>query len=166
MTKLPQINCDAIRKTWKDKKSVGENLTAMGLIADPNKDNVFSIPSVKSALINDLDHDKSKTSAIKVTVPEVAKQLEETAKEGYKAKNSVKHPLPPEMYKKLTKFIDKHGEDYEAMSRDHENYYQETAAQLRSQVARLKKIPQQWIPYLKSRNLLPQAEQSDDSDSP
>ena len=42
----------------------------------------------------------------------------------------------------------------QAMARDHENYFQETATQLKSQVARLKKIPQQWVPYLKSRNLL------------
>lgn len=43
---------------------------------------------------------------------------------------------------------------FQAMARDHTNYYQETPAQLRSQVNRLKKIPQQWIPYLKERGLI------------
>lgn len=41
------------------------------------------------------------------------------------------------------------------MSRDYLNSNQETPAQLRSQVNRLKKVPQQWIPYLKRRGLLP-----------
>ncbi|ODN03222.1 Nucleolar protein 16, partial [Orchesella cincta] len=47
--------------------------------------------------------------------------------------------------------MDKHGENFEAMAKDHTNYYQETAAQLRKQIERLKNIPQQWVAYLKSR---------------
>ncbi len=40
------------------------------------------------------------------------------------------------------------------MANDHTNYNQETPAQLRSQIKRLKSIPQQWVPYLKSRGLV------------
>lgn len=43
------------------------------------------------------------------------------------------------------------------MSYDHTNYNQETPAQLKSQVNRLKSIPSQWIPYLKSRGLVESA---------
>ena len=52
----------------------------------------------------------------------------------------------------------------QAMANDHTNYNQETPAQLRSQINRLKKIPQQWIPYLKSRGLVvPQAQEDSDN---
>jgi len=43
----------------------------------------------------------------------VVEQLEKQAKDGYEAKKAIAHPLPPEMYKKLTKFLDKYGEDFE-----------------------------------------------------
>jgi hypothetical protein len=43
----------------------------------------------------------------------VVEQLEKQAKDGYEAKKAIAHPLPPEMFKKLTRFLDKYGEDFE-----------------------------------------------------
>lgn len=43
----------------------------------------------------------------------VATKLQQEAREGFQKKKEVAHPLPPEQYRKLCKFIDKHGEDYE-----------------------------------------------------
>lgn len=126
------------------------------------------------------EEELEQNSAEKPRNQHVVDELEKQAVDGYKTKKSNPHPLPPEMYRKLTKFIDKYGEDFEvimtsstniliiqathliigiifgfkAMAMDHTNHYQETAAQLRTQVNRLKNIPQQWVPYLKSRGLV------------
>lgn len=102
----------------------------------------------------------------------VVVELERQAKESYYSKKAHPHPIPKEMLRKLTVLLDKFGEDFEVrfilnpiglllltlqiilcqgMAKDHLNYNQETPAQLRSQINRLKSIPQQWIPYLKSR---------------
>jgi len=157
LTKLPDISVDLIKKNWEVKKSAADNLAAMGLVADPNKMSGIKIPSRKEKL----KMLKKQPDIIDV-VPEpepgtkgnVAKELEKEAKEGFKVAKATPHPLPKGMVKKLTDFLDKFGEDFEAMSRDYTNYEQETPAQLRTQVNRLKSIPQQWIPYLKSRGLL------------
>ncbi|CAG7822390.1 unnamed protein product [Allacma fusca] len=142
--KLPRINCEAVREAWDKKKSLTDNLTSMGLVADANR-NISQNPK------NTLEAENSPEAPC----ASVAVALEKEAKEAFKVKKAVAHPLPPEMYRKLCGLINKHGEDFEAMEKDPTNYYQETAAQLRSQVNRLKKIPQQWIPYLKERGLLP-----------
>lgn len=41
------MNSDAIREAWDDKKSSAQNLTAMGLVADPNAYKAMKIPSLK-----------------------------------------------------------------------------------------------------------------------
>ncbi len=43
----------------------------------------------------------------------VAIALETEARDGFQKKKETAHPLPPEMFKKLCKYIDKYGEDYE-----------------------------------------------------
>lgn len=43
----------------------------------------------------------------------VVQQLEKEAKDGFAAKKSNPHPLPKEMFRKLTAFLDKYGEDFE-----------------------------------------------------
>ncbi len=39
--------------------------------------------------------------------------LEKEAKDGYSSKKLIPHTLPKEMYRKLTAFLDKYGEDFE-----------------------------------------------------
>jgi len=155
LNKLPKINCDAVREAWDDKKSTSQNLLAMGLVADPNAHKEFRIPSGKE-LMGGLPSrtDVQKNDEVVAAKGHVADTLQFQAREGYQKKKESAHPLPPEMYRKLCKLMDKHGEDFEAMAKDHTNYYQETATQLKKQVERLKNIPQQWVPYLKSRGLV------------
>jgi len=149
---------DLIKKNWEVKKSAADNLAAMGLVADPNKMKGIKIPSRKERLAlikKQLDTDRSVSeSEPGSSKGHVVNELEKKAKEGFKAAKATPHPLPKGMVKKLTDFLDKFGEDFDAMSRDHTNYDQETPSQLRTQVKRLKAVPQQWIPYLKSRGLL------------
>jgi len=153
--KLPRINCDAVREAWDDKKSLSHNLSSMGLISDPNADGGFRIPSGKELLMRaNAGGEKEEEQTSVGENSHVVDSLEEQARDEFKRKKETAHPLPPEMYRKLCKFIDKHGEDYEAMAKDHTNYYQETPKQLKKQIERLKNIPQQWIPYLKSRGLM------------
>jgi len=154
LKKLPKINCDAVREVWDDRKSLNDNLTSMGLMADPNQHKQFRIPSGKQQMMpKTIETELEVDGILSPNGNNVVDKLASEAKKGYEDKKAIAHPLPPEMLKKVTKLLDKHGEDFEAMSRDHTNYYQETPAQLRAQVIRLKKIPQQWIPYLKSRDL-------------
>lgn len=40
------------------------------------------------------------------------------------------------------------------MSRDKNNHYQDTAAQIKQKIKQFKKRPAYWIPYLKSRGLV------------
>jgi len=176
LSKQADIKCDTIRKAWDKKKSVVDNLTSMGLSADPNNLPRLKIPSGKESLKKMRIHKTPKIDDDSDEEPmadddddddvvaekgHVAIELEEQAKASYAKKKSTAHPLPKAMYRKLTMFLDKYGEDFEAMASDHTNYYQETASQLRLQVKRLKNIPQQWIPYLKSRGLLESTETLD-----
>ncbi|CAL8103942.1 unnamed protein product [Orchesella dallaii] len=157
MKKLPKINCDAVREAWDDKISTTQNLQAMGLVADANAHKEFRIPSGKEQMGGVAPRSTLKNSGDDVVAKvHVADTLQLQAREGYQKKKESTHPLPPEMYRKLCKLMDKHGEDFEAMAKDHTNYYQETAAQLKKQIERLKNIPQQWVPYLKSRDLVPE----------
>jgi len=158
-TRLPDISVDLIKKNWEVKKSAADNLAAMGLVADPNKMRGIKIPSRKEKL--KMLKEPAGIDGASATEPgqsgskgHVVSELEKEAKEGFKAAKATPHPLPKGMVKKLTDFLDKFGEDFDAMSRDYTNYDQETPAQLRTQVNRLKSVPQQWIPYLKSRGLL------------
>jgi len=153
--KLPRINCDAVREAWDDKKSLAHNLSSMGLVSDPNADGGFRIPTGKEMLRGkDPEEEMEEQTAVVGENAHVVNSLEQQARDEFKKKKESAHPLPPEMYRKLCKFIDKYGEDYEAMAKDHTNYYQETPKQLKKQIERLKNIPQQWVPYLKSRGLV------------
>lgn len=155
LKKLPTINCDAVREAWDEKKSLAQNLSSMGLVSDSNADGGFRIPSLKDQMKQHLGEGEGEEVEQEEPVnSHVVKSLENQAREDFKKKKETAHPLPPEMFRKLCKFIDKHGEDYEAMAKDHTNYYQETPKQLKKQIERLKNIPQQWIPYLRSRGLV------------
>jgi len=154
LKKLPRINCDAVREAWDEKKSTSHNLLSMGLVADPNADSGFRIPSGKDQMRANYQDETEVEEVQEAEKSHVVNSLEQQAREEFQKKKEFAHPLPPEMYRKLCKYIDKHGEDYEAMAKDHTNYYQETPKQIKKQIERLKGIPQQWIPYLKSRGLM------------
>jgi len=162
--KLPRIKCDAIREAWDERKSLNENLTSMGLVADTNAHKSFHIPSGKQQMMPGSESDEIEGSDVQPKKA-VVKALEAESKEAFKSKKAIPHTMPKELVKRLTSFLDKYGEDYEAMSRDYGNYNQETPSQLKAQVSRLKKIPQQWIPYLKSRGLLTSSSTSEQEET-
>ena len=47
--------------------------------------------------------------------------------------------------------MEKHGEKYEAMARDHKNYYQLTPSQIRKQITLFKKMSGPYQKYLKEK---------------
>lgn len=47
--------------------------------------------------------------------------------------------------------IDKHGDNYEAMARDHHNDYQLTPKQLKKRIENFKKIPKAYEQYLSEK---------------
>ena len=47
--------------------------------------------------------------------------------------------------------LEKHGEDYKKMARDHHNSYQETPAQLKKKIGLFKKMKPQYEKYLQDK---------------
>jgi len=152
---MPVIHCDAIKEMWNDKKSVQQNMADMGICYDPNE--TIAIPNTKDSLRSaDVTGDSAKPRSRR-------RQKNTDAKTTYvvdtlteKAKKTKPKPkrLPKEVMFWVTYMLDKYGEDYEAMSRDPKNYYQDSPAQMRQKVIRLKNIPEQWAEYLLHRGMI------------
>nr|CAG4643621.1 EOG090X0IKC [Ilyocryptus agilis] len=138
--KKPNIRCQAIKNEWKCSLSASQNLKVMGLVYDANKE----IPAEPKETI-----DKAPKPATKV-VKEL--QAESTAPRNGTVK------LPGQKVRWIEYLLDKYGEDYEAMARDSQNHYQETAAQLRQKIKQFKKRPAYLITYLRSRGLTSELE--------
>lgn len=50
-----QLFSEAVKKAWDKKKSLTDNLTSMGLVADPNTMHKLKIPSGKASIILSID---------------------------------------------------------------------------------------------------------------
>ena len=57
----------------------------------------------------------------------------------------------------VTKMMDRHGDDFAAMSRDPDNIFQLTANKIRRKVTKFISVPEQFEPYAKERGLLDDA---------
>nr|CAG4645253.1 EOG090X0IKC [Leptodora kindtii] len=134
--KLPNVNCPAIKKRWKNKLSPGENLKTMGLVYNSNK----SFPLTAK------EGEEAPQSAGK------SDTVEELEKEAAAPRNGTMR-MPKEKVRWIEYLLDKYGEDYEAMVRDKNNHYQETAAQLKQKIKQFLKRPAYLIPYLRKRGL-------------
>nr|CAG4650626.1 EOG090X0IKC [Sida crystallina] len=140
--KLPNLNCPAIKKEWKNKISPGGNLKSMGLTYNTNK--TFPIRANPEAEYPSDDKPQTKKAC------RVVEKLENEAN----APRNGTMRIPGEKVKWIEYLLDKYGDDYEAMVRDKNNHYQETAAQLRQKIKQFIKRPAYLVPYLRKRGLI------------
>jgi hypothetical protein len=64
----------------------------------------------------------------------------------------------------ITYMMDKYGMDFQAMSRDPKNHYQETTAKLKGMVTKFISIPEHYAPYCKERGLITPSDKKEASD--
>ncbi|KAI4471087.1 hypothetical protein MML48_1g21880 [Holotrichia oblita] len=138
--KVGNIECKEIKQAWDRNKSVQINLKEMGLSYDPNQ--TIKIPNNKKQL---------KTKIITTS------KLEKDAK----APRVKLFRLPKGQVEWITYLMDKYGNDFKAMVKDKRNYNQETWKQLRAKIKRFKSIPEQYSEYIKNKNPLELANQSE-----
>ncbi|XP_014216612.1 uncharacterized protein LOC106645288 [Copidosoma floridanum] len=155
LRKLPTIECKEIKEAWSEKSSIATNLTQMGLAYDPNK--VLQIPNIKKHMLQSVTQNKidgteesdglttrKKNRKVVPRKAHVAKILEEEAN----WPRARLFRLPNNEVQFATYMMDKYGDDYEAMARDHRNYYQLTSCQIRRKIEKFKSIPEQYAKYL------------------
>ncbi|XP_066447271.1 nucleolar protein 16 [Eleutherodactylus coqui] len=114
----PRIACDELRRAWDDSRSVATNLAEMGLAADPNK-----------ALAVRAETDTS-TEPKYVRKPYVLKELKAAA--SLPSKHTM--GISSDMVFYVRHMVENYGEDYKAMARDDQNYYQDTPKQIQRKV--------------------------------
>ncbi|KAI1278090.1 Nucleolar protein 16 [Halotydeus destructor] len=140
-----------IMKQWDSKQTPAKNLQSMGLVSNVNQ--FFEVPKSSTNLGYELpmeDLEEAKKMSIEVTKGHVAKRLEKQAKKP-QPKN---FQFGLETIKFCIYMMEKHGEDYEAMSRDSQNFYQDSPGQIRDKITKMKKIPRNWNAYVKAQELV------------
>uniref|UniRef100_A0A2K5DE13 Nucleolar protein 16 n=1 Tax=Aotus nancymaae TaxID=37293 RepID=A0A2K5DE13_AOTNA len=131
-----QIKCSHIRHAWDHATSVRQNLAEMGLAGDPNK----AVP-LRKRKVKAMEVDTEERPKELVRKPYVLNDLETEASLPEKKGNTPSWDL-----------IDyNHGEDYKAMARDENNYYQDTPKQIRNKINVYKCFyPAEWQDFLNS----------------
>ncbi|XP_056425417.1 nucleolar protein 16 [Hyla sarda] len=114
----PRIVCDEIRKAWDDSRSVATNLAEMGLAADPNR-----------ALLSSA-HTETGTGQKQIRKPYVIQELKAAASVPSKQTMGISS----DMVLYVRHMVENYGEDYKAMARDEQNYYQDTPKQIQRKV--------------------------------
>ncbi|CAD5223015.1 unnamed protein product [Bursaphelenchus okinawaensis] len=135
-----------LHEVWDDKKTLRQNLGAAGLVFNPNevvpvekrnKNVVVDMVDIDAvASLASLQEQKIKKKKAKG----VAKKLEAEAREA--TQKQANRPPPKLRQPELdfcSKMIKKHGLDYAAMARDHENIYQSTPKQIERKIELFKK---------------------------
>ena len=113
----------------------------MGLSADPNK--TIKIPKTKDIIASNSVEASTSTSGTK---RHVVNALE---REACQPQEKTLRLSEPEV-RYCTFMMDKYGDDYKAMARDHKNYYQDTPKQIRRKINVFKSIPAQYELYVKT----------------
>lgn len=116
-----------VRDNWDKKKTVKENFSDLGLVADPNSEyrtthNKKMKPGEMEVEIGDINDYKQDT--------EVVMKLEEQAKEESPAMRHFS-PAECELWGGL---VTDHGTDFKAMARDKRNTYQHTPKQIKRKI--------------------------------
>ncbi|KAK7110184.1 nucleolar protein 16-like [Littorina saxatilis] len=145
--KMPTIHCKQIRQAWDEKKSMLSNLQEMGLSANPNKS--IHIPTAKELLgpkemTEDTGKKKGKQKKQKL---HVVAELE--AEAAIPEQRRLKLSEPDTAF--CISMMERYGEDYKAMARDAENYYQDTPKQIARKIRVFRSIPEQYNAYLASK---------------
>ncbi|KAM3934697.1 nucleolar protein 16 [Leptodactylus fuscus] len=132
----PRIACDEIRKAWDDTKSVASNMAEMGLAVDPNK--VLPIHADTS----------TSTGPKYVRKPYVIEDLKASASVPSKKTMGISS----DMVLYVRHMVENYGEDYKAMARDDQNYYQDTPKQIQRKINLYRRHhPSEYEALLKSR---------------
>ncbi|KAI4471091.1 hypothetical protein MML48_1g19249 [Holotrichia oblita] len=158
--KVGNIECKEIKQAWDRNKSVQINLKEMGLSYDPNQ--TIKIPNNKKQLKTKIITTSSEwieeeIEEVEIPKKHVAEELEKDAK----APRVKLFRLPKGQVEWITYLMDKYGNDFKAMVKDKRNYNQETWKQLRAKIKRFKSIPEQYSEYIKNKNPLELANQSE-----
>ncbi|XP_069827482.1 nucleolar protein 16 [Dendropsophus ebraccatus] len=114
----PRIACDEIRKAWDDSRSVASNLAEMGLAVDPNK------------ALSASAHMDTGTEQKQIKKPYVVQELKAAASVPSKKTMGISS----DMVLYVRHMVENYGEDYKAMARDEQNYYQDTPKQIQRKV--------------------------------
>ncbi|CAD5232568.1 unnamed protein product [Bursaphelenchus xylophilus] len=135
-----------LHEVWDSKKSVRQNLKAAGLVFNPNE--VVPIEKKKKDIVVDMVDLDAVSSLASLQEQKVrskkAKGLAKKIEADAKAATAKQSNRPPPRLRQpelefCTKMIQKHGVDFEAMARDHENIYQNTAKQIQRKIELFKK---------------------------
>jgi len=160
-SKNARVTCEVLKKEWDTAKPVKSNLESMGLVFDANS--AVKNKSTKRKFLENLTKgvtaegervpatDSSDAPEIESDV--VVKLRDEAEKSGKKST----FRLPAEDVRWVTKMMDRHGDDFAAMSRDPDNIFQLTANKIRRKVTKFISVPEQFEPYAKERGLLDDA---------
>ncbi|XP_055547664.1 nucleolar protein 16 [Wyeomyia smithii] len=158
------IKCKEISKALDKSQPLSANIRQMGLAFNVNK--ALPVPNAKQERLqltryvngfleeDNCDEDALRPSKTgKTRKPPkvfVRQQLEKDANEYVESR----FRLPKGQVQYVTNFIDAHGFNYKAMSRDRRNYNQDTWRQLRQKVRKFLSIPEQCTPYLERKGWL------------
>lgn len=146
---LPTIKCTEIKAAWKNGRSADANMNAMGLAL--NLRDTFKIDDTKDSLRSEKTTTKDPSGDAEMSELKVADLLEYEAS---KAKESTMRLSEPEAQFCMM-MLEKYADDYKAMARDANNYYQETPKQIRRKVLTFRRFPGNHADFLKGRNLPP-----------
>ena len=157
-----KVDCQAMKESWDNRISAKENLDNMGIVMSATE--LMPIVSTKKSMVKKMKKMKNGSNddvanKVQVTRPEVVEKLVQEAN----VERKQNFRFSSQQVKFITYMMDKHGDDYEAMSRDHKNHYQETPAKIRGMITKFISIPEHYAPYLKERGLL-QTEENQDND--
>ncbi|XP_019390864.1 PREDICTED: nucleolar protein 16 [Crocodylus porosus] len=140
----PRVQCAQIRHAWDRSKSVSQNLAEMGLAADPNK----AVPIWKRGQWpTDMEVDGQEGGKLVVRKPYVLNELEHEASLPEKKSQT----LSKDLIDYVQHMIRNHGENYKAMARDEQNYYQDTPKQIKRKIAVYKRFyPEEFQAFVAS----------------
>ncbi|XP_055337436.1 nucleolar protein 16-like [Paramacrobiotus metropolitanus] len=146
---VPHIKCTEIKEAWNAKKSIDQNLRHMGLAVDANK--TLQIEDTKVRLLGKNTKKKAEKVDGDVEMGEssVAEILQKSA--ATPQESGMKLSEPEAEFCML--MIEKYGQDYKAMARDADNYYQETPKQIRRKIQTFRRFPGPHANFLKRKGL-------------
>eukprot|EP00745_Piridium_sociabile_P002384 TRINITY_DN114624_c0_g1_i1.p1 TRINITY_DN114624_c0_g1~~TRINITY_DN114624_c0_g1_i1.p1 ORF type:complete len:171 (-),score=51.59 TRINITY_DN114624_c0_g1_i1:172-684(-) len=146
LKKIPTIKCEQIRSAWDSKKTMTSNFADMGLSSDPNK--TLHIPTAKELLgPKDTAENVSKKQKKRGKKSHVVDELE--AEAAIPEEKRLKLSEPDVAY--CISMMEKYGDDFKAMARDEENYYQDTPKQIARKIRVFRSVPEQYNAYLASK---------------
>jgi hypothetical protein len=147
--KQAKVTDETLKAAWNTHKSIEYNYAELGLSSNPNK--TLSIPRIKTLIQPEVmnlqkaieleNQNKFKTNKKETSV---VQELEKRAKE---AKDPEYNLNESDRFMCIY-MMEKYGQEYHKMERDHKNFYQETGAQWKRKINLFKKMKNAFDKYL------------------